>query len=58
MGYTPQEIEAMSVWQFNAVALGWARQYETSGISEHEADELWTWLQKKDDVPLAHARPN
>jgi hypothetical protein len=57
MGFTPQQVNDMSVWQFNAVAIGFAQQYEASGLSASEKDELWDWLQSKDDAPAAHRRP-
>lgn len=52
MGFTAQEFEAMSVWQFSAQMIGWAKQFEHSGMSETEKEEMWAWLQEKDDVPL------
>ena len=53
MGFTASQVEAMSIWQFNAQMTGWARQFEgSSGMSETEKDELWEWLKAKDDVPL------
>lgn len=55
MGYRPEDVDRMSVWQFNAAAIGWSKQYET-GMSEGEKDEIWQWLQSKDDVPAAHRR--
>lgn len=48
----------MSIWEFNAQMAGWARQFETSGLSETEKGDLWDWLQSKDDVPLTHKRAN
>lgn len=51
MGYTPREIEDMSLWQFNAVVSAHVSQNNPSGLTETEADELWDWLQSKEDGP-------
>lgn len=48
----------MSLWQFHVAAVGWAKQFEGGSMSEGDADELWAWLQEKNDVPLSHRRPN
>lgn len=59
MGFTAQQVEAMSVWQFNAQMQGWSKQFEQSGMSDADKDDVWAWLQAKDDVPLTHKRkPN
>lgn len=42
----------MSVWQFNAALAGYAKQFDDSGMSDTEKDEMWDWLQAQDDVPL------
>ena len=56
MGFDAHQVDAMSIWQFNAQMLGWSKQFETSsGMSDDERDELWEFLQKK-DVPLSHKR--
>lgn len=57
MGFDANQIDAMSIWQFNAQMLGWSRQYETATgtMSEAERDDVWEWLQDK-DVPLSHRR--
>jgi len=57
MHMTPEEIERMSIWQFNAAVVGWASQFGESGkMSKSEEDELWGWLQSKDDVALSSGR--
>lgn len=53
MGFTPREVEDMSIWQFTAVTVGWGKQFEESGMSDKEADDLFAWLQSQDDVPLS-----
>lgn len=55
MGFTPREIEDMSLWQFEAAVVGYAKQFgDDSGMTETEADDLFDWLQSKTDVPMAH----
>jgi hypothetical protein len=56
MGYTPREIDDMSIWQFAAAVVGFAKQHEEAGMTDKEADNLWDWLQTKDDVPLAFTK--
>jgi tail tube GTA-gp10-like protein len=56
MHYTPQQVDRMSWWQFTAACMGWAKQFQTSGLTETDADDLWNWLQEKDDVALTHRR--
>lgn len=53
MGFTPREIDDMSLWQFEALCAGWAKQFDDGkGLTDTEADGLWDWLKSKDDVPL------
>lgn len=45
MGFTPQQVEAMSLWQFAAAATGWARvngvtEEKPASLSEAEHDAL------------------
>jgi hypothetical protein len=54
MGFTPRDINDMSLWQFEAVCEGWAKQYGDEGLSETQADELWEWLQSKELGATAH----
>lgn len=54
MGYTPREVEDMSLWQFQAVCEGYSKQFGDDGLTEQQADELWEWLQSTGDSPTAH----
>ncbi len=49
MGFTPQEVNGMSVWQFLAAADGYiqANSSEEGGsrLTEAEKDELFEWVQ-------------
>lgn len=47
MGFTPQEIDAMSVWQFMATVDGFQRAHDVNGdkkLSETQANELFDWV--------------
>lgn len=53
MGFSPADIDAMSVWQFEAVCAGYAKQFDDGkGMTDREADELFDWIKSKDDVPV------
>lgn len=42
MGFTPNQINEMSLWQFLAAVEGYAKAHSSDeGLSEKEADELW-----------------
>lgn len=52
MGFSPEQINKMSVWHFNALVDGWIKANDTSGgsgphLSETEKDEIWEWMQDK-----------
>lgn len=59
MGFDASQIDAMSIWQFNAQMLGWGRQFDSgdTAMTETERDELWDLIQKK-GAPLSHRRAN
>jgi len=46
MGFTPQEVDQMSVWKFLAAWEGYvkANSPEDNGLSTSEVDELWDWI--------------
>lgn len=47
MGFTPQEVDAMSVWQFMATLDGYMRAHDPDGgkkLSKQEADALADWM--------------
>ncbi len=48
MGFSPQQVRAMSVWQFSAAWEGFvaANSPEDHGLSEKEADDLWSWIEE------------
>lgn len=46
MGFTPQQVNAMSMWQFYAAAD--AHQREDGRMSDTQADELFEWLKSKE----------
>lgn len=49
MGFTPQEVGKMSMWQFMAAVDGYVKaQGGGEKMSNKEADELFEWLQAKD----------
>lgn len=50
MGFTPQQVDQMSMWQFMAAADGYskANSPDTGALSAKEADELWEWLEDKE----------
>jgi hypothetical protein len=49
MGFTPQQVDEMSAWQFMAALDGYikANSPEKDGLSSKETDELWEWLKDK-----------
>ncbi len=49
MGFTPQQINDMSIWQYASALEGYiaANSTEDAGLSDKETDELWDWLQAK-----------
>lgn len=52
MGFSPQDVDRMSAWQFMAALEGFVSANDPDGdktLSTGEADELWTWLQGKAD---------
>lgn len=51
MGFSPQQINLMSIWEFNALVDGWMKANDSSGVttlSESEKDEIWEWMQGKE----------
>lgn len=56
MGFTPREVEDMSIWQFEAAAVGYAKQFGDEGMTEAEATDLFDWLNSKTDAPASFTR--
>jgi hypothetical protein len=50
LGFTPQEVNAMSMWQFLTALDGHQKNKgdDAQKMSSAEADELWEWLQSKE----------
>jgi hypothetical protein len=49
MGFTPQHVNEMSMWQFLAAVDGYVKaQGGEEKMSNAEADELFNWLQSKE----------
>lgn len=46
MGFTPQQVNAMSMWQFFTAAE--VHKTEDGKMSDKEADELFEWLRSKE----------
>lgn len=48
MGFTPQQVNAMSMWQFFAALNGYVEANspkDGNRLSESEADDLFAWLE-------------
>mgnify|MGYP003652575765 CR=1 FL=1 len=49
MGFTPQQVNDMSMWQFFAVLNGYIAANTPKGsekLSEKEADDLFAWIER------------
>lgn len=48
MGYTPEQVNRMSVFEFMSASLGFQKAHGNDNeLSAEEADDLWDWMQKK-----------
>ena len=50
LGYTPQQVDDMSIWQFVSACEGYADAHnpeDQNSLSAAEADELWDWMLTK-----------
>jgi hypothetical protein len=48
MGFTPQQVNEMSIWQFMAAVEGYAKHHSPDGdkqLTSKEKDELWDWIE-------------
>lgn len=47
MGFSPQQVREMSIWQFTAAWDGFvqANSPEDKGLSDAEVDDLWEWIE-------------
>lgn len=51
MGFTPQEVDRMSPWQFMAALEGYVTAHDPEAekrLTDSEKDELWNWIQRPD----------
>ncbi|MFI0844434.1 hypothetical protein [Mesorhizobium sp. IMUNJ 23232] len=51
MGFTPQQVNEMSIWQFMAAWDGYVEANDPEAgarMSEAEAEDVWRWMQGKD----------
>jgi hypothetical protein len=46
LNLSPQQVDAMSMWQFFAMIVG--QMDDGNGLSSAEADDLWEWLKSKE----------
>lgn len=55
MGFTPQQVDAMTVWQFFAAIDGYVKANGGGGkegaLSDTEKDEIWDWMQARVGSP-------
>lgn len=54
MGFTPQEVRKMSLWQFFSALNGYIEANSTKSgtrLSDDEADELFDWIERDSDGP-------
>jgi hypothetical protein len=54
MGFTPQQINQMTPWQFEACLHGFLAANtpkSANKLTENEAEELFAWLDKDDKAP-------
>lgn len=57
MGFSPQQIDEMSPWQFYSCCNGYseAHSVEDGKLSKGEADDIWNWMEDKTDAPATFA---
>lgn len=51
-GFTPQQVDQMSIWQFNAAIVGWikANSPAKDELTEEQRDELFDWLERDSET--------
>jgi hypothetical protein len=50
MGFSPTEVNRMSMWQFSEALAGYAKANDPDAaneLSSAEADDIWKWMQTK-----------
>ncbi|QFT69603.1 hypothetical protein FIU93_22650 [Labrenzia sp. THAF35] len=53
MGFTPQQVNQMSMWQYMAALDGYIRANspdDQSRLSDKEADEIFAWMKERGDA--------
>ena len=53
MGFSPVEVDRMSVFQFMAALDGYAQAHspeDDKSLSGDEADDVWAWMQEKGPI--------
>lgn len=51
MGFSPVEVDRMSMWQFFAACEGYRQAHDPEAgkeLSNAEVDEIWAWMQGSD----------
>lgn len=54
MGFTPQQVDAMSLWQWLAALNGYADAHsgkDGAKLTEAEAEDLFDWIEANDNGP-------
>ena len=49
MGFTPQQVNDMSLWQFMAAVDGYIEAHtpDDGSLTTQEVDDVWQWLEAK-----------
>lgn len=50
LGFTPNDIKALSMWEFMAALEGYVKANSLDGgkMTSAEVDDVWTWMQEKE----------
>ncbi len=50
LGFTPNDIKALSMWEFMAALEGYVKANSSDGgkMTSAEVDDVWTWMQEKE----------
>lgn len=54
IGFTPQQVDQMSIWQFNAAVAGWVKANTASkeSLTEEQKDDLLDWIERDAEPEL------
>lgn len=53
MGFTPSDVDRMSVFQYMSALDGYAQAHGAEGdksLSSDETDDIWSWLNSKEPI--------